>query len=295
MANQKFYSIGFNLIDNFSTKYSNLKDKISKITDSTHLIKIDVDKSIVGKTEEIGKKVSESTTGISKSIGKVSESNKEMSESIKKTGDVAKTQVSAVDRLSAGYEGLAATFSRVRGVATGLFAVLGAGVIGGMSWIISYKTAQYKEQALDILGKRNKRLNIDELQAFADLASGSGYTSDSTRTSMAYTLGTRGARNSDQIIKATEGLEKTFLKYDELLEKEHGITSSTDLADVATRKVVGRYDKEWLDAIFGKGFSSKSQSARIKALGKVGLDVDIDAENGPAMLDMQPFGTAGNR
>ena len=60
------------------------------------------------------------------------------------------------------------------------------------------------------------------------------------------------------------------------LKREHGITSSADLADVATRKVVGRFDREWLDAIFGKGFSSKSQSARITAFGKVGLDVDID-------------------
>mgnify|MGYP000998886406 CR=1 FL=1 len=281
MADRKFYSIGFNLIDNFTSKYDNLTNKISKITDVTHQVRIEVDQSVVTKTEEMGKRIGSSTDGISKSIGKVSESNKEMSESIKKTGDVAKTQVSAVDRLSAGYEGLAATFSRVRGVATGLFAVLGAGAIGGMSWISSYKAAQYKEQALDILGTMNKRLNIDELQAFADKASGSGYASGSSRVSMAYTLGTRGGRNTEQITKATEGLEKIFLKYDEVLEKEHGITSAADLADVATRKVVGRFDRQWLDAMFGKGFSSKSQSSRISALGKVGLDVDIQAELDP--------------
>lgn len=281
MADRKFYSIGFNLIDNFTAKYDNLTNKIARITDSTHLIKFDIDSSVVTKTEEIGKRVGSSTDGISKSIGKVSEANKEMSESIKKTTDTSETQVSAVDRLSAGYEGLAATFSRVRGVATGLFAVLGAGVVGGMSWISSYKTAQYKEQALDILGTMNKRLNIDELQAFADKASGSGYASGSSRISIAYKLGTRGGRNTEQITKATEGLEKIFLKYDEVLEKEHGITSAADLADVATRKVVGRFDRQWLDAIFGKGFSSKSQSARISALGKVGLDVDIQAELDP--------------
>lgn len=282
MADRKFYSIGFNLIDNFTAKYDTLTNRISKITDSTHLIKIDVDSnSIIAKTEEMGKRVGSSTDDISKSIGKVSEANKDLTETTKKTGDATKTQVSAVDRLASGYEGLAATFSRVRGVATGLFAVLGAGVVGGMSWISSYKTAQYKEQALDILGTMNKRLNIDELQAFADKASGSGYASGSSRISIAYKLGTRGGRNTEQITKATEGLEKIFLKYDEVLEKEHGITSAADLADVATRKVVGRFDRQWLDAIFGKGFSSKSQSARISALGKVGLDVDIQAELDP--------------
>lgn len=281
MADSKSYTIGFNLLDNFSSKFDALQAKVARITDVSHSIKINVDQSVVGKTEEMGKRVESSTSGISKSIGKVSDANKDMGESIKKTGDVAKTQVSAVDTLSAGYEGLAATFSRVRGVATGLFAVLGAGVVGGMSWISSYKTAQYKEQALDILGTMNKRLNIDELQAFADRASGSGYASGSSRVSMAYTLGTRGGRNTEQITKATEGLEKIFLKYDEVLEKEHGITSAADLADVATRKVVGRFDRQWLDAMFGKGFSSKSQSSRISALGKVGLDVDIQAELDP--------------
>jgi len=281
MADSKSYTIGFNLLDNFSNKFDALQAKLSRITDVSHNIKIEVDQSVVTKTEEMGKRVGSSTDGISKSIGKVSEANKEMSESIKKTTDSSKTQVSAVDKLASGYEGLAATFSRVRGVATGLFAVLGAGVVGGMSWISSYKTAQYKEQALDILGTMNKRLNIDELQAFADKATGSGYASGSSRISMAYTLGTRGGRNTEQITKATEGLEKIFLKYDEVLEKEHGITSAADLADVATRKVVGRFDKQWLDAMFGKGFSSKSQSARITALGKVGLDVDIQAELDP--------------
>ncbi len=281
MADSKSYTIGFNLLDNFSSKFDALQAKLSRVTDVSHSIKFEVDSSAVSKTEEMGRKVGSSTEGISKSIAKVTEGNKEMSESIKKTTDSSKTQVSAVDKLSAGYEGLAATFSRVRGVATGLFAVLGAGVVGGMSWISSYKTAQYKEQALDILGTMNKRLNVDELQAFADKASGSGYASGSSRVSMAYTLGTRGGRNTEQITNATEGLEKIFLKYDEVLEKEHGITSAADLADVATRKVVGRFDKQWLDAMFGKGFSSKSQSARITALGKVGLDVDIQAELDP--------------
>jgi hypothetical protein len=287
MADRKFYSIGFNLIDNFTTKYSNLKDKISKVTDSTHLIKIDVDKSVVGKTEEIGKKVSESTRGISKSIDKVSESNKKMDESTKKTTDSSKEHNKAIKEIKSGYEGIAETFSRVRTVAAGLFATLGAGAIT-MSWVKEFKTDKFKEQAFEILGVRNKRLNLDDLQEFANQARTSpysGYTSGSTRTSIAYTLGTRGGRNTEQIIKATEGLEKTFLKYDELLEREHGISSSTELADVATRKVVGRYDKEWLDAIFGRGFSSKSQASRVRALSKVGVNIDVEAELNEDPLD----------
>lgn len=137
MADSKSYTIGFNLLDNFSSKFDALQAKVARITDVSHSIKINVDQSVVGKTEEMGKRVESSTSGISKSIGKVSDANKDMGESIKKTGDVAKTQVSAVDTLSAGYEGLAATFSRVRGVATGLFAVLGTGAIAGMSWVSS--------------------------------------------------------------------------------------------------------------------------------------------------------------
>ena len=152
MGNSKSYSIGFNLLDNFSSRFDALQAKVARVTDVTHNIKINVDQSVVGKTEEMGKRVESSTSGISKSIGRVSEANKDLTETTKKTGDATKTQVSAVDKLASGYEGLAATFSRVRGVATGLFAILGAGVVGGMSWISSYKTAQYKEQALDILG-----------------------------------------------------------------------------------------------------------------------------------------------
>lgn len=284
MADKKFYSIGFNLLDNFTTKYNNLMAKVSKITDTSHDIKFEVDQSIVGKTEEIGKKVSESTNGISKSIDKVSDSNKGMQESTKKTTEATKEQTSSISQLKKGYEGFSDSLNKVKDIAVSLFAILGAGAIGGMSAVGAYKTREFKEQALNILGKANRRINTEELQSFADQAKYSGYTSGSARTSMAYTLGTRGARNTEQITKATEGIEKTFLMYDELLEKEHGITSAADLADVATRKVVGRFDRQWLDAMFGKGFSSKSQSSRIKALGKAGIDIDVQAQ-----LDEDPF------
>lgn len=112
MADSKSYTIGFNLLDNFSSKFDALQAKLSRVTDVSHSIKFEVDSSVVSKTEEMGRKVGSSTEGISKSIGKVSEANKEMSESIKKTTDSSKTQVSAVDKLASGYEGLAATFSR---------------------------------------------------------------------------------------------------------------------------------------------------------------------------------------
>ncbi len=134
MADRKFYSIGFNLIDNFTAKYDTLTNRISKITDSTHLIKIDVDSnSIIAKTEEMGKRVESSTSGISKSIGKVSEANKDLEQTTKRTSDVSKTQTNALGQLTAGYESLSGSLSKVKTVAAAAFAILGSGIIGGMT------------------------------------------------------------------------------------------------------------------------------------------------------------------
>ena len=103
MADPKFYSIGFNLIDNFTSKYDTLTNEDLQDHGCYPQIKIDVDQSVVAKTEEMGKRVGSSTDGISKSIGKVSDANKDMAESIKKTGDVVKDPSlcsrSAVSRL----------------------------------------------------------------------------------------------------------------------------------------------------------------------------------------------------
>jgi len=278
MADRKFYSIGFNLIDNFTAKYDTLTNRISKITDSTHLIKIDVDSnSIIAKTEEMGKRVESSTSGISKSIGKVSEANKDLEQTTKRTSDVSKTQTNALGQLTAGYESLSGSLSKVKTVAAAAFAILGSGIIGGMTWKGAYESDQFSIQALEVMAK-NKRIDLGRIEEFSKQASGSGYTSSTNRLSMAYSMTMRGAKNTDQAIGATEGIEKTFLKYDELLSKQYGITSMDQLAELATKRTVGRYDKQMLDDLFGRGFSDKSQSSRIKALGKVGAGIDVSKE-----------------
>ena len=146
-----------------------------------------------------------------------------------------------------------------------------------MTWKGAYESDQFSIQALEVMAK-NKRIDLGRIEEFSKQAGGSGYTSSTNRLSMAYSMTMRGAKNTDQAIGATEGIEKTFLKYDELLSKQYGITSMDQLAELATKRTVGRFDKQMLDDLFGRGFSNKSQSSRIKALGKVGAGIDVSKE-----------------
>ena len=52
MADSKSYTIGFNLLDNFSSKFDALQAKLSRVTDVSHSIKFEVDSSAVSKTED---------------------------------------------------------------------------------------------------------------------------------------------------------------------------------------------------------------------------------------------------
>jgi hypothetical protein len=283
MADSKTYTVGFNLLDSFSTKYEAIQKKINSITNISHNIMFNMDGGALAKADELGKKVAATTNGVAQAVDKAgaatnahASAQKTANDALDKGAAAGKQHASVIDTLQNKYEGVTGTFDKFKTVLGGLFTLLASGAMAGLSWGAADQSKSFADQAYKALSS-NKRLDVSKIQDFVDSAKDSGYTSSSDRLSLAYTMSKRGARNSDQVKGATEGIEKVFMANRELLEKQYGITSMEDLANIATKDNVENIDKQMLSDVFGKNFAGKSKRGRVKALGKAGKDVDINA------------------
>jgi hypothetical protein len=66
LADTKTFVARFDLLDYFSVKFDALQKKINAITDNRYTIGFDIDSGALQQTQELGKKLQESTAGITK-------------------------------------------------------------------------------------------------------------------------------------------------------------------------------------------------------------------------------------
>jgi hypothetical protein len=296
MADSKAFTVEFNLRDQLSSKFDAIQKKIASITDISHDIQFNVDTSAMQKTAEMGNKVQSSSDGMANAVGKVTEASKGNAEAqksatdaITKGSDAGKKHQSIVDDLKTKYEGFTGSIDKLKTSLAGIATALAGGAILGISWKASEESSQYKDSVMEMLGKRKgtKKVDTKALNEFVNKAIDSGYTSSTDRLQLSNLMLNRGAKNTKQAMAATDALEKKFFKDKVLLGKDYGISSAEGLGEFATQKYIrGQQAKQDLDNIFGKGFSNKSQSARIKALQKVGVDIDINAVMAERPLDV---------
>jgi TP901 family phage tail tape measure protein len=86
MATKKTYTIGFDLMDNFSSKYEALMKKLSKLTDTSHKLKLEAD------------------TG---ALSKLDASTSKVTKAVEKSSLVFGSQKNALDQASEGFRTLA--------------------------------------------------------------------------------------------------------------------------------------------------------------------------------------------
>lgn len=274
MADSKTFVARFDLLDNFTQRFDALHKKIVGATSSQYQIEVGTNESSlreqaagISKAVENVKNVTKSNADVQKEAGKAVEQH---TAATQKAG-------AAINDLKSKYEAITGSIGKMKTALAGLTGMAAGGSVAGFAWKAAEESSLYANSVYDMLGRRGK-VDSDAIKAFVAKATDSGYTSSTDRLSLTNLMVQRGAKNTDQAIGATEALEKAFFKDQVMLEKDYGITSAKGLGEFATQKYIrGQQAKQDLDNLFGKGFSSKSQSARIKALQKIGVDIDINA------------------
>lgn len=286
-------------LDSLFSKIENLNRRIEDMTNITHTLDFDLDQSIVQKTQEMGGKVQAACGGMTKAVAKTSEATKSHTSAVKdhastvdKATDAGKKHGSALDAIKGKYEGVTGSIGKLKTSLAGITSLLAGGAIAGIAWKASVESSEYKESIIGRLSSRigTQKVDTEAIEAFVKKASDSGYTNPTNRLQLANLMINRGAKNTKYATGAADALEKIFFKDRTMLEKDYGINTAEDLGEYATAKNIRGDMAKNLDYLFGKGFSSKSQSQRIKALSKMGVKIDMDAE-----MAEKPLQTIENR
>ena len=274
-------------LDSLFTKVEQLNQRINDITNVTHQLDFDLDQSIVEKTQEMGGKVQAACGGMSKSVAKTSEATKSHTAAVKdnaatvdKATEAGKKHVSALDSIKGKYEGVTGSIGKLKSSLTGIMTLLAGGAAAGIAWKASVEATEYKESVMERLSSRKgtQKVDTEAIEAFVKKAGDSGYTNPTNRLQLTNLMINRGAKNAKYATGAADALEKIFFRDRTMLEKDYGITTSEALGEYATAKNIRGDMAKNLDYLFGKGFSSKSQNQRIKALSRMCVKIDIDAE-----------------
>jgi len=271
MTDQGFNTY-FNLIDNFTSKFDAIQKKITSVTRDKYTVDFTVSNDAVTQTQGIGKKLQESVTGINNAVlgsgatdgilQKTQESANKTANSMTKVGTETSKSTSALDKMRTkmgDMTGLADKLSDKFGIFT---ATLTSGAVAGIAWLKAFDSASISESIYRKLERKN--VDTERLQEFVAEASGMGYTTKGQRRDIADVVLSRTKMRSTQSEDFTQNIEKLYAQEEEYLNRM-GVVSSADLADMLTRKTLGRGEKRILEDI---GVSSGSVSSRARGVAK---------------------------
>lgn len=152
------------------------------------------------------------------------------------------------------------------------------GAIGGFSWLGAKESAEYQKEVIATIGTRNGAKEGAMAEKFVGEAGTSGqeYTSSSRRTELLSYVEYNTKLRGEKAMAATRGIEKLAFS-SETAEKKGWDAES--LMRIGTRKDLKgvRPDmKGDINAIFGKDFTNKSLSARMKIIAEFDKKIDIN-------------------
>ena len=272
MTDQGFNTY-FNLIDNFTAKFDAIQKRITSVTRDKYVVDFGVSNEVVTQTQGIGKKLQEFVAGINNAVlgggeatdgilQKTQESANKTADSMTKVGTETSKSTSALDKMRTkmgDMTGLADKLSDKFGIFT---ATLTSGAVAGIAWLKAFDSAAISKSIYRKLERKN--IDTERLQEFVAEASGMGYTTKGQRRDIADVVLSRTKMRSTQAEEFTLNIEKLYAQEEEYLNRM-GVVSSADLADMLTRKTLGRGEKRILEDI---GVSSGSVSSRARSVAK---------------------------
>lgn len=232
MAENRTFTVIFNLVDNFSSRFDAIQRKISTITSTPCMVSIDIDSSQMGLAlDEVRKTANNTASDISKGMGAAGERSRTALDKIGEGAErFSSKALSAFERATQGinrfHEALRTSIGSLMELAVG-------GGVAGFAWLDVERTDLLSEQTYRAIeANRKLRLSYQEIQGFITQFKGSGWT---TTGEMVQTLqtaslyGTKyGYRNRRLEEITTAAATVAFAKQESL-----GGMSGSDLVKIA--------------------------------------------------------------
>jgi hypothetical protein len=287
-ADSKTFTTRFDLLDNFTRKFNEIHKKITSITNSKHVVGLELNTSAAGKSLEGIKKTVSDATSVSNSwnnaMGKAAGIADKTSSATKKIGSETEKSASAMDKMKSKLEGVGSFTDKLKDKFGAITGLLTGGMAAGISWL---KASDAKNLTESIYRKmERKRIDTSQLDEFVKGASGLGYTTAGQRLNIADSILGRTRLRGTKAQTATESIEKLFAQDSQYFERK-GITSSADLAELLTKKTLSRQEKLLLADV---GIKGGSVSSRLRSAEK--LSKDINPED---LAKKDPYAAFQNR
>jgi hypothetical protein len=197
-----------------------------------------------------------STSGVDQAMKNVSNSTKAVTDTVTQAGSSTKGFFA---QMQEGASQVAESVGKVKE----LFAALAIqGAIGGLSYLDAIKDKAYETTVYTKLEAKN--IDTGPIKKFVEDAIDTGYTTASERVHGVNYLTSRTKLKGADLTKTITGAEN-FYATNAVAQEAFG--SSQEMLQVASQpKIFGAGMKRELDDIFGKGFSNKSVTARLKII-----------------------------
>ncbi|MGB5101055.1 MAG: hypothetical protein WBN94_10725, partial [Methanothrix sp.] len=273
-GNEKTFTTRFDLLDNFSRKFDEIHKRITSISKGSHVIGLDLKTTNVGQAlGNIQKKVNDTTSTTNSwnnAMGRSAGIADKTASATKKIGAEGEKSATAMDKMKSKLEGVGSFTDKLRDKFGAITGLLTGGMVAGMAWL---KASDSQNITASIYRKMDrKHLDTKQLDTFVQGAQGLGYTTGSQRLNIADSILSRTRLRGTKAESATESIEKLFSQDSEYL-KSKGISSSADLADLLTKKNLGRGEKQLLADI---GIKGGSASSRIKSAEKQAKGINAE-------------------
>jgi len=287
----KTFTISFELLDRFTSKYTDIQKKIQSLTSESHVVDIDVNaqalrdlsieaRNIQAPLDSVNKTLEKTTSASgneNEAIKKVNDTISKNSEQLQKNNQVADAHNSKIQQMKNHYDSLGESATNFKNLVISLGSVIASTVVAG-AWVEFDKEARYLEQLIRAVEKKRPGLSTEKLTGFIEDAGKTGVVTPTERAGLAYMAAQRGIKNQDALQRTVENVEALYLQNQELLRRQYGVESASDLLDRLTKKTITRLDKQMVADIMSPKFGALEQGQRVSKLSKMRLEVDVDAE-----------------
>lgn len=289
LANEKAYAAIFNLVDNFTRPYENIRAKLKALVDTHYVVAVDFQGTAAGQALENIQKKAEAATGtvgekMSSAAAKTGDILDKTAGTAGKIGEQAKKTTGFFGQMQDKLKGVSNTADDVKKKIGSITAMLAGGAVAGISWLGAEESQKFAETVYRKMER--KRADTGEMRNFVEAAAGTGYTTASNRLRIADDLISRTRLRGTGLEKATASIEQLFFQNRAYLQ-EKGVGSGQDLAEMLSRKILSKGDKELLAYL---GVTGTSISGRLKSAQKLTKGIDIEK-----LESEDPYGVFLNR
>ena len=272
MNDTKTFTIGFDLVDNFSRGFDAIQKKANSISDRVLKVNLDFGQSKSGQAlDNIQKKVNDTTSTTNSwnnALGRAAGVADKTASSTQKIGNEAQKTTGFLGSMQNKLENVGGVADKLRDKFGAITGLLAGGSIGGMSWLKAMDSKSFSDAVYEKLSR--KKVDTKSLETFVNKANETGgLTTSGNRLRIADDILTRTSLRGGRMEDATTALEKIWYKKGTYLQENYGVRSVDDLSDILTKKRLGPGDKQMLDDlnIRGTGATSRVRSAQKLAAG----------------------------